>query len=256
MSAISTAEDRLFRLAVSPISHLRVGDPTVSGDGSWIVEGYAATFDDTYTLYDGKWFRVRERIARGAFDSVLERVSRGEEVVHLNHGHDMTSSVAATDVSGIGGLTLRADDRGLRFEARVDSEDVDAIRMAVKMRRGVVKQASFAFTIAEEYAEVRELADGREDELWTIEQIGHLYDVCVAAQGANPYTESTLRSIAAASLRVPDIGMLGRSDPSEGQPRRSDPEGESQVASQTGPAEVLLMRAAAWERRLRIGGIR
>ncbi len=208
-------QDRLFRLAVSPITQLRVSDATVSGDGSWIVEGYAATFDDTYTLYDSKWFRIRERIARGAFDDVLQSVAAGDELVHLNHGHDMTSSVAASDVAGIGGLKLTADEHGLRFEARIDTQDPDAIRMAVKMRRGVVAQSSFAFTIDEESAELRDLEDGREDELWTIERIGHLYDVCVAAQGANPYTESSLRSFAAASLRVPE-GALGRPETSGG----------------------------------------
>lgn len=215
MAALAESRADLFRLAVSPISQLRVSDATVSGDGSWIVEGYAATFDDTYTLYDGKWFRVRERVARRAFDDVLARVAAGGEIVHLNHGHDMTSAVAATDVDGVGSLNLRADEHGLKFEARVDPQDPDAIRMAVKMRRGVVAQASFAFTIDEESAEVRDLDDGREDELWTIERVGHLYDVCVAAQGANPYTESSLRSLAAASLRVPDLGTLGRSE-SEG----------------------------------------
>jgi HK97 family phage prohead protease len=259
MSVVEALRADLFRLAVSPMSQLRVVDPSASGDGSWIVEGYAATFDDTYTLYDGKWFRMRERVARTAFDNVLQRVSVGEELVHLNHGHDMTSAVAATDVAGVGSLTLSADEHGLRFEARVDAEDPDAVRMAVKMRRGVVAQASFAFTIREESAQIRDLEDGREDELWTIEEIGNLYDVCVAAQGANPYTESTLRSLAAASLRVPDLGTLGRSEESEGrQGRPSSDEGPSQVVSQDGPGgamSLLRAKAADWDRRLRIGGI-
>lgn len=219
--SVLAAPDRLFRLAVSPISQLRVSDTSESGDGSIVIQGYAATFDDTYTLYDGKWFRVRERIAHGAFDDVLQRVASGDELVHLNHGHDMMSAVAATDVSGVGSLELRADGHGLSFKARVDPDDPDAVRMAVKMRRGVVAQASFAFTIDEEYAEVRDLDDGREDELWTLERIGHIYDVCVAAQGANPYTESSLRSFAAASLRVPE-GALGHSaSVAEGHQRHS-----------------------------------
>jgi HK97 family phage prohead protease len=239
MSVVAASRADLFRLAVSPISQLRVSDPTGSGDGSWVVSGYAATFDDTYTLYDGKWFRMRERVARGAFDEVLQRVSSGDELVHLNHGHDMTSAVAATDVEGIGGLQLRADEHGFRFEARVDAQDPDAVRMAAKMRRGVVAQASFAFTIAEESAVIRELDDGRDDELYTIERIANLYDVCVAAQGANPYTESTLRSFAAASLRVPDLGAPGHSVSTEGHQHHSgeSPEGASAVTSEkTGQA--------------------
>lgn len=203
------ATERGFRLAVATMRDLRVSDPSASGDGSWVVSGYAATFNDEYVLYDGKWFVMRERIAQNAFDDVLERVGMGDELVHLNHGHNMESAVAATDVAGIGGLELAADSHGLRFVARVDAEDPDAVRMAAKMRRGVVSQASFAFTIDAEELLVREMEDGREDELYTILRIGHLYDVCVCAQGANPYTESSLRSLAAASLRVPNLGAHG-----------------------------------------------
>jgi HK97 family phage prohead protease len=209
---MSSVVSPLFRVAVSPIRNVIVRDATASGDGSWIVEGYAAVFEQETVLYDGKWFRIREKIARDAFDQVLERVAGGEELVHLNHGHEMTSSVAATNVDGVGSLDLRADSHGLKFVARVDAEDPDAIRMATKMRRGVVAQASFAFTIDQEAAEVRELDDGRDDELWTIERVKNLYDVCVCAQGAYPQTESQIRSLAAASTRVPDLGTLGRSD--------------------------------------------
>src|SRR5690606_36415168 len=114
----------------------------------------------------------------------------------------------------------------------VDPDDPDAVRMASKMRRGVVAQASFAFTIDEEELLVRELDDGRDDELYTILRVGHLYDVCVAAQGANPNTESSLRSLAAASLRVPDLGTHGRSDlEPEGHQGRQPPNGR-------GPGEV------------------
>lgn len=230
-----TVVSPLLRVAVSPIRQINVRDATASGDGSWIVEGYAAVFEQETVLYDGKWFRIREKIARGAFDDVLGRVVTGDELVHMNHGHDMVSAVAASNVTGTGGLTLKADERGLWFSARVDAEDPDAIRMATKMRRGVVAQASFAFTIAEEFAEIRDLADGREDELWTIEEVGHLYDVCVCAQGAYAQTESTIRSFAAASMRVP---LLGRSDlVSEGhQDRSPSGEGPSEVATGEPPA--------------------
>lgn len=192
-------------------------------------------------LYDGSWFVVRERIAPGAFDDVLSRVQSGDELVHLNHGHNMESVVAATDVSGVGGLELRADGHGLKFTARVDPEDPDAIRMAAKMRRKVVAQASFAFTIDEEELLVRQADDGRDDELYTILKVGHLYDVCVAAQGANPYTGSMVRSGFAASLRVPDLGALGRSDlVSEGRERRSDlvSEGADLVAAEAGLEDI------------------
>lgn len=260
-AASDIRSDRAFRLSVATIRDLRVQDPSGSGDGSWIIDGYASTFGDEYVLYDGRWFRMRERVHERAFDDVLERVRAGEELVHLNHGHDMTSAVAATDVAGIGGLELSVDSHGFRFVARVDADDPDAVRMAAKLRRKVVAQASFAFTIDEEEVLIRELDDGRDDELYTILKIGHLYDVCVCAQGANPYTESSLRSLAAASLRVPDLGTLGRSPTGEGhQGRPSSEGGPGPVASGDEPAgraaSLSLLRAKVddTDRRLRLEG--
>lgn len=261
MSITEPATRRGLRLAVSPLTNLRISDPSASGDGSWVVSGYAATFNDEYTLYDGKWFRVRERLHPNALDEVMGRVASGDELVHLNHGHDMMSAVAATDVSGIGGLELSTDGHGFRFQARVDAEDPDAVRMAVKMRRGVVAQASWAFTINEEELLVRELDDGREDELYTILRVGNLYDVCVCAQGANPYTESSLRSLAAASMRVPDLGALGHSA-TEGQQSHSLVEGSIPVTDgdeptgqvATGRAALLRAQAVDMSRQLRKEG--
>ena len=213
-----------LRLAVTPIRRVTMRDASGTGDGAWTIEGYFAVFEQETVLFDlAGWWRVREEIARDAFTravvnerSVIDRVRSGEELVHLNHGHDMKTAVASSKVRGIGSLELDADFHGLRGFARVDPEDPDAKALAVKMGRGVIDQGSFAFTIAdEERVEVNELEDGTIDELWRITEIGHLYDVCVCAQGAYPQTETYLRSLAAASLRVPDLGALGRagSDP-------------------------------------------
>ena len=244
---IEPAVERGLRLAVSPLRNVRVSDPAVSGDGSWIVEGYAAVFEQETVLYDGKWFRVREVISKDAFGPVLGRVGQGEELVHLNHGHQMESSVAATNVEGVGGLSLRADEHGLKFSARVDAEDPDAVRMAAKLRRGVVAQASFAFTVADEEVTIRDDEDGKEDELWRINEIGSLYDVCVCAQGAYPQTESYVRSLAAASMGVYDLSQFGRSDlVSEGRQGRSpktEGEGLIPVAADM-PGQVVTGRAA------------
>jgi uncharacterized protein len=201
MSAIAPAPERVFRLAVVPVRNVVVRDASGTGDGSWTVEGYAAVYEQETTLWDGRWFQMAEELARGAFTNVLERVSRGDELVHLNHGHDMKTAVAATDVSGIGGLELEEDFHGLRFFARVNTNDPDVQRLVPKMQRGIVRQSSFAFTIAsEELAESGETDDGKLYEKWRITEIGHLYDVCVCAQGAYQQTESYLRSLAAASL--------------------------------------------------------
>lgn len=228
------AARRALRLALTPLAGVEVRDSSGTGDGSWTIEGYAAVYEQETTLYEiPGWVRLREEIARGAFERVLERVGLGVEVVHLNHGHDMKTVLAATDVSGVGGLELEDDFHGLRFFARVDPDDPDARALAVKMGRKVIRQASFAFTIAaEELVESDVLEDGTLDQKWRILEIGHLYDVCVAAQGAYPQTESHFRSLAAASLRTSERELehvLGRAGAHVGDPagngRRSPADG-------------------------------
>lgn len=221
MSTTEPATERGIRYAVTPLTGVNFRDAEATGDGSWLVEGYAAVFDQRTTLYDGDLYRVTEDIDPSAFSVVLER----EPLVHLNYGHDMQSSVASTRVDGIGGLSLEADEHGLHFEARIDREDSDAQRMAVKMRRGVVDQASFAFTIAREENTTTDLEDGGTEDHYRILEIGDLFDVCVCPRGAYQQTVSELRSYAAA---------IGRSPDGEGQPGRSHREGPIVVAPETG----------------------
>jgi HK97 family phage prohead protease len=222
-----------LRLAVAPIRNVQVRDATGTGDGSWTIEGYSAVYDSETVLYDiPGWLRVKEEIARGAFTDVLERLKRGDGLVHLNHGHDMKTAVAATDVSGIGGLELAEDFHGQRFFARVDPEDPDAKSLAVKMGRGVVRQSSFAFTIGdEEIVEENTLDDGTLELKFRINTIAEQFDVCACAQGAYPQTESHLRSLAAASLRIPDLGVLGRSS--------TDLEGLQRRLAEAGGADLI-----------------
>jgi HK97 family phage prohead protease len=164
--------------------------------------GYAAVFDQETTLYDGRFMRITESVAPDAFNNVLrtQGLTRPEGVVHFNFGHDMSTAVAATDVAAgqPGSLELRVDSKGLFYTARVSRDDPDAVRMAAKMRTGVLKQASFAFTIARKETTETELEDGRTEERDRIQEVGRLFDVCATPQGAYPQTVSQLRSYAAA----------------------------------------------------------
>jgi hypothetical protein len=55
------------------------------------------------------WWRLREKIARGAFTKVLA----SKPDVHLNIGHDMNRAIARTGVDGVGGLELTEDDQSV-----------------------------------------------------------------------------------------------------------------------------------------------
>lgn len=208
-----------LRYAVTALTGVDFRDATATPDGSWTISGYAAVFDQTATLYDGKFLRVEERIQRGAFTNVLSRITLpptdpSRTLVHLNLGHDMNSAVAATDVDGIGGLTLDERDAGLFYLARVDRADPDATRMAAKLSRGVIRQASFAFRVNRDEVVTTTDENGKEHDVRTIIEVGELYDVSVCAQGAYSQTVSQLRSYAAA---------LGHAPPGAGQPHHDEP---------------------------------
>lgn len=225
------AVERELRYAVVPLVDVNFRDAQETGDGTWLIEGYAAVFDQRTTLYDGKFGRVTEEIAPGAFSNVLSRIALPETdpnrtLVHLNYVHMQESSIAATDAPGMRGrLTLSEDDRGLKFGARVARDDLDVQRVVPKMRDGIARQASFAFTIADEDPTSNDLPDGRTEDHYRILEVADLFDVCVCPRGAYQQTISTLRSYAAA---------IGRSPEGEGHPRRSITEGATDVARDEG----------------------
>jgi len=215
-----------LRYLVAPITNIDVRDPSGNDDGSWTMSGYAAVFNEETVLYDGKFIRLTESIDPAAFDRCLREqgLDTPGGVVHFNPSHDMSRAVAATDVptGAIGSLSLRPDMRGLFYLARVSRDDPDAVAMAAKMRTGVLKQASFAFTIAKaEYTDT-ETDDGPDESHRRILEIGHLYDVCATPQGAYAQTVSQLRSYAAA-LGQPLAERVG------GHPRQPDLGGEIPV---------------------------
>lgn len=205
------------RVLTGVITEMRVAGQDVSGDGTFIVSGYAAVYEQETTLYSSPSRTEREIISRGAFSKVL---NQQQSPVHLNIGHDMNQVMASTGVaSGPGSLTLREDANGLYFEARVPSTVSYARDAAELMRLGVMDQASFAFTIEDQEVDDN---DGDENVRWRINSVGNLYDVCVTPQGAYPQTSSAVRSLWGAAF--------GRSEASEGLPGRSQPrEGLIQV---------------------------
>jgi HK97 family phage prohead protease len=164
-----------------------------SGDGSRILTGYAAVYNQETTLYAGTYYTIKERINEGAFFSVLQ----SNPDVHFNMGHDMNRAMARTGIKGVGGLELSSDGHGLRVYARLNQNDPDVQCLAAKMDLGIMDQMSFAFQVKAKDCKYTSVTDenGMETDTREINNISNLYDVCVCAQGAYPTTEASLRSL-------------------------------------------------------------
>lgn len=231
----------------TPITELTLRDASETADGSYTITGHAAVTNSEYTLFEDTQMgiRVRERIAANAFDTVLA----SNPDVHLNIGHDMSKAIARTGVQGIGGLELRMDGKGLRFYARVDRTDPDVIGLNSKMRLGVIDQASFAFTIADETRTSVEDGDMM-DVLYEINQIGQLYDVCVCAQGAAPQTDSSLRSLSAA-VGQPDASASWATHRQPGTALGDVSVGAAPAAGALEPSRAYVARAKSRAKTLR-----
>lgn len=140
------------------------------------VAGYPAIFNSRTSI--GNYFT--EEIAPGAFDGVL-----GDDVRFLiNHEGLPLARVSS------GTLKLSVDERGLRMETSLDASDPDAQRVIPKMKRGDLREMSFAFTVnREEWDESGEIPHRR------ILEFKSLVDVAVVTTPAYGDTEIGLRSL-------------------------------------------------------------
>lgn len=162
-----------------------------------ILTGYPAVFNVPTILYEDPDIVIRETVAPGFFDNVLQ------DDCHLNYVHESGSSMCRNNPcmspdrqGGPGSMELSTDAHGLRLFARVPMNDPDSQRMSVKMDNGVIDQMSFAFSVDTEDFAGTKGEDGRTYYDYTLKKCRRLYDVTVCPLGAYSQTEAALRSIA------------------------------------------------------------
>lgn len=131
-----------------------------SGD-QMVIEGYFAVFNRETELWRGAF----EEIAPGAFDNTL-----GNDIRALAN-HD-TMFVLGRNKSRT--LELKVDSHGLWGQVKINPDDVDAMNLYARVKRGDVDQCSFGFNILREEEDWR--ADGTVK--WTIKEID-LHEVSV-----------------------------------------------------------------------------
>lgn len=165
--------DRQYRMIQLPEMQFRAVEDE---EQPFVVEGYATTYDDPYTLFEYDGIKYQEKISRDA----LAGADMGDVIFLYNH----EGMVFARQSNGT--LELSSDDRGLHVRADLSSTE-DSRRMYESIKAGLVTQMSWAFTInAEEYDERTHTR--------TISSVKKVYDVSAVSIPANPNTDISARS--------------------------------------------------------------
>lgn len=166
MANKSDREVRYFQL-----SDIEFREATEEESPQYIVEGYATTYDDPYTLFESDGIKWQETISRDA----LAGADMSDVIFLYNH----EGMVFARQKNGT--LELSSDDKGLHVRADLGSTEASRA-MFESIKAGLVTQMSWAFTVA---------ADEFDQETHTrnITSVRKVYDVSAVSIPANPNTD-------------------------------------------------------------------
>ncbi len=145
-------------------------------ESDYYVEGYAATFNDPYVLFEENGIQYKEVIDRNALV--------GADMSDIIMQYDHCGDVLARKSNGT--LIVETDDKGIFIAADMGKSEA-ARRRYEEIQNGLVHQMSWAFTVAED-------AYDRETHTRTILRIKKVYDVSAVSIPANPSTDIAARS--------------------------------------------------------------
>lgn len=167
--------EREYRYITAPFESRKAEEG--AEEKSYIVEGYATTFNEPYEMYrdeDGNIYY--EQVDRKAFDNT------DMSDVILQYDHE--GMVFARNKNGT--LQLDVDDKGLKVTADLSSTEASrALYDAID--KGLVDQMSFAFVVSTDDYD-------RKTRTRTITGIRKLYDCSAVSIPANPDTYISARS--------------------------------------------------------------
>lgn len=149
---------------------LRIKPPEEGEEKSYLVEGYASTFDE-YTLLTIDGIDYNERIEPTAFDEA----DLTDVVFRLDHAGRVYARSTA------GNLGLFTDEHGLGIRADLGKTPA-AQDVFADIEAGLYPQMSFAFSVADDDYD-------KATHTRVIKRIGKVFDVSPVSFPANPGTE-------------------------------------------------------------------
>ena len=147
------------------------------------IEGYFAVFNSNYEIAPG----MTESVAPGAFSRTIS----GDIRALINH--DTTLVLGRTKANT---LKLREDSHGLWGEIDLNPNDVDAMNLYERVKRGDVDQCSFGFYVRSEDTDISENGDIH----WTLKDVD-LFEVSCCTFPAYEQTNISARTAERDSIK-------------------------------------------------------
>lgn len=175
------ADGREYRTMVMEV---RAAEST--DESKMIVEGYATTFNQPYTLYEDRYCKFVEQIDPTAFTEC----DMSDVIMQYDH----EGRVFARNKNGT--LSLSVDSIGLKVTADLGGTDAGR-QLYQEIKGGYTNKMSFAFKVEEDKKEYTEDHDRRFVTCTrTITKISKLYDVSAVSIPANDMTSISARRYA------------------------------------------------------------
>jgi len=149
---------------------------------SYIVKGYATTFNESYRLFGTDEYEVQEMVS----DKAFEECDMSDVIMQYDHQGRVFARISNNT------LNLTTDEHGLLIEADLGGTE-EGRKLYEEIKGGYTNKMSFGFTVADD-----EVLEKSEDEkriyLRTITKIGKLFDVSAVSLPANDMTEISARA--------------------------------------------------------------
>lgn len=153
-----------------------------SEEESFLVRGYATTYNEPYVLYSDTDCEIREQVDTAAFDDA----DISDVIMQYDHEGRVFARISNNT------LSLTSDDHGLLIEADLGGTTIGR-QLYEEIKGGYTSKMSFGFTVDDDIVEEFTEND-RRVYLRTITRIGKLYDVSAVSLPANDGTEISARS--------------------------------------------------------------
>lgn len=154
-------------------------------DAAMVVEGYAATFNQPYPLYEGRDYKIVEQIDPHAFDEC--------DMSDVIFQYDHMGRVFARTKNRT--LTCSADNVGLKITADLSGTE-GGQQLYAEIKGGYTDKMSFGFVVAEDKRESTEDHEtGFVTLTRTITKVKKLYDVSAVSLPANDATSISARKL-------------------------------------------------------------